>query len=1623
MDKLARPIWWDARDNSWQYTPSETDRHDVPTSEPNAGNDARNHSESKIDESSASGPSQSGYSAHIQSAPIANDAGQRSTAHAWTETSTDEWPRQAPSLPADGGYLEPQVDSKRVGKDQRYRNGNATISQEPDASKLTESARTSGSAFFTKPHDKLNPDFWESDDDLLPEIRTKIIDDYLETFGEKYDDPGSWGTLWIVGSSTSYQYEEDDDLDAQLLVDLDAFQAANPDYAEVEWDDIRAEMHALTVAKIDGTNIIKDIPWQLFVRPEHDMEAWLAQASNLAQGVYDVEDDRWEIKPEKLPADFDPIKDNGPWVEEAKDVVQKGQDLIDHYADDPSQNAEDTLHDFYKTLREGRRDSFEGEGGQFGKGNFIWQYFVEFGSMHELKELVGGYTLSRQGASSWHLTDDPNFQLDPEYRPEANTTIGGENEPGLYLADHPDSWWHLHDYVRPYVAEVEHPNLPADTGYGRFLPAQEYGNANVKRVIPADQWWRETFNDSPLEGYDSLDDYIDAEKPTMHQVQCERCGWEGSGRETWNDGRCPACDTGKTHRTAAQQVYYHATWAKDAPQIEQQGLTGARNYLYDNMGAVEESYGYGMQKGDVALFEVNASDLPLQEDLDEYGRGAYFTEEPITPQRLRRISNRHEANASLFSYTCPHCGNTDKEQTEPAGGNGVRCKVCGKYDWDVDANGWREASGWDHDEDQHQSHDNGSSQTSRHRRDDNHEHDIEDKGTEGERSVFVSSSFSQDSSDPFQCSDPSCTKEHVESDRDAIRCEHCSRYTTHSPCDHCGQRTSAVDPRLFAYVCPGCGNTDTNQFVTRFGDLELQHEQPFAGNQNTEVHCKVCDQSHPLWSGKISASQVMYHGAPSSARDSIAQNGIDYRILHGEGEAPEGYGQRGNYLAEQPRWAIPANASGDIYEVDASGLNLRPDPAWEGGWYTQESIPSERVRYLRRYRDRSVSQAQSSTFSPISPPTLSLPSRTHSTYIPEWMKSASPTYYHEPSLLSPVCPHCGGPATFIGGVGNADGTMNHMYRCHDCGQPHTEVVPHGQQPKGMNPVTPYQAHSNAEDLLGVPIDIAIGVPYGSFHLPQREGTRRISTSDGEPWEWGHWGKGYIDPVDNSLALWNTTKDGDPHHMDMATEYGLIDPAEVEYTSGVPYAWPITIAPDGEYASAHWLNMGPHDDHPDLHRFENEVQELRYQPDGDKWAQKHWGHDDYGHAPKLGAEWWEDPDQADWQHGLCDTYALAMKEMYPHLRFGVLGHGDHFFTHDDNYAYDSLGQHGWEPHPDDDEGGYLRTFKPIPTDRFEAWTDPIDPKTWRTGSFHVSGPELYVHSTQHEFQPGDIVEPASKVGSDGWSDTGAGYDPNYIYMTHPDAFEPDLANPEGYFFPMVDDPGFRHYLVEPQGNVEPDPEAKALKGTEDEGWYHPYWHRAPQARVVRELDWQELANPDRWRTGSFHTAKSRSLYHGTLIDHLPSIELSGVVPQVGPFVQDAYGGEYENAGLSLEDEADPVSYWADKQNLNKSLTAIRHHVGEKLQKNFHDVTEDDVKNHGLLVKLPGQEGESTQEPPMNQLTEGNEGWEEVPIGVEPGDYYSQGFERGTPIHGAAMMRVFNQAGLLPMYNPLHTGKEG
>ena len=187
------------------------------------------------------------------------------------------------------------------------------------------------------------------------------------------------------------------------------------------------------------------------------------------------------------------------------------------------------------------------------------------------------------------------------------------------------------------------------------------------------------------------------------------------------------------------------------------------------------------------------------------------------------------------------------------------------------------------------------------------------------------------------------------------------------------------------------------------------------------------------------------------------------------------------------------------------------------------------------------------------------------------------------------------------------------------------------------------------------------------------------------------------------------------------------------------------------------------------------------------------------------------------------------------------------------------------------------------------------------------------------------------------------------------------------------------------------------------------------------------------------SSTRSLYHGTLLDHLPSIQQHGLIPEVGPFVSDVYGLNEPFNFLAFSPEeigVEPVAFMTDKKRLEKALNAIRFNVSQKLNKRWSDVTPNDVRNHGLLLKSKGEMGQ--QDPPMNYVwderheepfEEGPRAHQprgvagEGPYQAEPGDYYSREPVGGLEyIHGPAMMRVFERQGLIPWWDPMDAALE-
>lgn len=108
----------------------------------------------------------------------------------------------------------------------------------------------------------------------------------------------------------------------------------------------------------------------------------------------------------------------------------------------------------------------------------------------------------RTASTYYHLTDNPDFTLRHDFHPEINTTLGGEShEPGIFVADRPESWFHSHQYHRPYVAEFEVPDDIFDRdgslskGYlnEKFISSKHFNDVKHKRTIPFDAYIREQY--------------------------------------------------------------------------------------------------------------------------------------------------------------------------------------------------------------------------------------------------------------------------------------------------------------------------------------------------------------------------------------------------------------------------------------------------------------------------------------------------------------------------------------------------------------------------------------------------------------------------------------------------------------------------------------------------------------------------------------------------------------------------------------------------------------------------------------------------------------------------------------------------------------------------------------------------------------------------------------------------------------------------------------------------------------------------------------------------------------------------------------------------------------------------
>jgi hypothetical protein len=135
-------------------------------------------------------------------------------------------------------------------------------------------------------HRRLNPRIWGRDEQLLPEVRDKLLAiaaDFQEFLGVEDLDVQD---ITISGSNAAYSYTKNSDIDLHLIVAM----PDNPVYQEL-FNAKKYQYNDEHNIKIGGADV------ELYVQP--------ADQTHISQGVYSIRDNKWISIPQRKRAQVD----------------------------------------------------------------------------------------------------------------------------------------------------------------------------------------------------------------------------------------------------------------------------------------------------------------------------------------------------------------------------------------------------------------------------------------------------------------------------------------------------------------------------------------------------------------------------------------------------------------------------------------------------------------------------------------------------------------------------------------------------------------------------------------------------------------------------------------------------------------------------------------------------------------------------------------------------------------------------------------------------------------------------------------------------------------------------------------------------------------------------------------------------------------------------------------------------------------------------------------------------------------------------------------------------------------------------------------------------------------------
>lgn len=208
-------------------------------------------------------------------------------------------------------------------------------------------------------HETLNPKLWDTNMNLLPDVREKIleiVEEFKETIKGMTEIDINPIDIYLLGSNASYNYTSHSDLDVHIVVNFLMIDD-NVGLVQTLMNFSKADFNESYDVSIHGIDV------ELYVED--------VTASTMSNGIYSVMTEQWIKKPEPIEV---PELDIEADIDEWKDKVNKALD-----SKDPKQ-----INDMIDSLYMLRKNGLLADG-EYGKGNQIFKEIRNLGLLDDLK--------------------------------------------------------------------------------------------------------------------------------------------------------------------------------------------------------------------------------------------------------------------------------------------------------------------------------------------------------------------------------------------------------------------------------------------------------------------------------------------------------------------------------------------------------------------------------------------------------------------------------------------------------------------------------------------------------------------------------------------------------------------------------------------------------------------------------------------------------------------------------------------------------------------------------------------------------------------------------------------------------------------------------------------------------------------------------------------------------------------------------------------------------------------------------------------------------------------------------------------------------------------------------------